>query len=344
MRPMSLGEILDRTFQIYRSRFLAFAAIAAVPALGTMAVEAAAYILWGTPKDGLHIFVVTNTLELGCMLGFYHFALFLQFLVWPGFIDSVSRYCWSNQPAPSKRSALRLGKTDWRGSLALSAILLAAVLVLPELVFAGLFIGIAYVSSEILKFSSDAMDLILTPVLSLLCFSGWAAIGWMNAELSIAVPIRAVEKTTVRVALRQAWKRARGLRFNIFVAWLMPAILGWILTLTVSEVLHLLRGSCDIGFVLPVQIRALNAIYPPQGWCVPSPVVSSLHIASNAVILALLGPIFPIALTLFYYDQRIRHEGYDIEQMMDAAGLNTIDSPAPAEDSVAQPAAQENRP
>jgi len=29
-----------------------------------------------------------------------------------------------------------------------------------------------------------------------------------------------------------------------------------------------------------------------------------------------------IALTLFYYDQRIRHEGYDIERMMEAAGFN----------------------
>lgn len=31
--------------------------------------------------------------------------------------------------------------------------------------------------------------------------------------------------------------------------------------------------------------------------------------------------LYPIALTLFYYDQRIRHEGYDIERMMDDAGL-----------------------
>ncbi len=29
----------------------------------------------------------------------------------------------------------------------------------------------------------------------------------------------------------------------------------------------------------------------------------------------------PIALTLIYYDQRIRREGYDIEWMMRAAGL-----------------------
>lgn len=48
-----------------------------------------------------------------------------------------------------------------------------------------------------------------------------------------------------------------------------------------------------------------------------------------------LGPIRPIAAALFYYDQRIRLEGYDIERMMAAAGLNpnaptTPDAPVPA--------------
>jgi hypothetical protein len=35
-----------------------------------------------------------------------------------------------------------------------------------------------------------------------------------------------------------------------------------------------------------------------------------------------LGEISPIAVTLFYYDQRIRREGYDIEKMMESAGMN----------------------
>ena len=35
----------------------------------------------------------------------------------------------------------------------------------------------------------------------------------------------------------------------------------------------------------------------------------------------MIGPIYSIGLTLFYYDQRIRKEGYDIEWMMQAAGL-----------------------
>jgi len=34
-----------------------------------------------------------------------------------------------------------------------------------------------------------------------------------------------------------------------------------------------------------------------------------------------LGPIWAAGITLFYYDQRVRKEGYDIEWMMQAAGL-----------------------
>jgi hypothetical protein len=34
-----------------------------------------------------------------------------------------------------------------------------------------------------------------------------------------------------------------------------------------------------------------------------------------------VAPIYATGFTLFYYDQRIRKEGYDIEWMMKAAGL-----------------------
>jgi hypothetical protein len=36
---MTLGEILDRTIQIYRSRFLVFIGIAAIPALAMLALH-----------------------------------------------------------------------------------------------------------------------------------------------------------------------------------------------------------------------------------------------------------------------------------------------------------------
>jgi len=39
LRPMNLGEILDRTFQIYRSRFVPFVCVAAVPLTARMALS-----------------------------------------------------------------------------------------------------------------------------------------------------------------------------------------------------------------------------------------------------------------------------------------------------------------
>jgi hypothetical protein len=50
--------------------------------------------------------------------------------------------------------------------------------------------------------------------------------------------------------------------------------------------------------------------------------VSPHDVFSAAIVAILVGPIFPIAATLFYYDQRIRREGFDIEWMMSAAGMN----------------------
>jgi hypothetical protein len=58
---------------------------------------------------------------------------------------------------------------------------------------------------------------------------------------------------------------------------------------------------------------------------------TSIGFLAAFVVSVIIGPIFPIALTLFYYDQRIRHEGYDIERMMDAAGLNAPATPPSGE-------------
>jgi hypothetical protein len=57
-----------------------------------------------------------------------------------------------------------------------------------------------------------------------------------------------------------------------------------------------------------------------------------------------LGPIYATGITLFYYDQRVRKEGYDIEWMMQAAGLTVPPPPAaepPAPESPQPLASQE---
>jgi hypothetical protein len=59
-----------------------------------------------------------------------------------------------------------------------------------------------------------------------------------------------------------------------------------------------------------------------------------LNVLINFAIQTLITPVYTTGLVLFYYDQRIRKEGFDIEWMMAQAGLTegkTITGPDQAD-------------
>ena len=60
-----------------------------------------------------------------------------------------------------------------------------------------------------------------------------------------------------------------------------------------------------------------------------------MRLLAGFVASVAVSPIYPIALTLLYYDQRIRREGFDVEWMMQSAGL--VPAPPTAEPPSAAP-------
>jgi hypothetical protein len=52
-----------------------------------------------------------------------------------------------------------------------------------------------------------------------------------------------------------------------------------------------------------------------------------------------IGPMYATGLTLFYYDQRVRKEAYDIEWMMLQAGLVVPGAPQPPDAAAGDPPA-----
>jgi len=46
------------------------------------------------------------------------------------------------------------------------------------------------------------------------------------------------------------------------------------------------------------------------------PLIAAMQAAGGFVSTSLVGPLVSIALTLIYYDQRVRKEGFDLELMM----------------------------
>jgi hypothetical protein len=103
-------------------------------------------------------------------------------------------------------------------------------------------------------------------------------------------------------AIKRSIELSLGSRGRIFVLGL--------LVYAVRTLLGILFGFPMIALALKHPGQPL-----PMLWMVVAQIGSFLTSA-------LIGPIYSTGLTLFYYDQRIRKEGFDIEWMMQAAGLS----------------------
>jgi hypothetical protein len=52
-----------------------------------------------------------------------------------------------------------------------------------------------------------------------------------------------------------------------------------------------------------------------------SPAITAYTMAATALSSALIKPIYSIGLTLFYYDARVRKEGFDLERMLERSSM-----------------------
>jgi uncharacterized membrane protein len=125
---------------------------------------------------------------------------------------------------------------------------------------------------------------------------------WMSLRYSLAVPACVVEDLPAAGAIKRSIDLSQGSRGRIFVLGL--------LVYAVRMLLGILFGFPLIALAIKHPGQPL-----PLGWLT----VQQIGIFLSST---LIGPIYSTGLTLFYYDQRIRKEGFDIEWMMQAAGLS----------------------
>jgi hypothetical protein len=126
----------------------------------------------------------------------------------------------------------------------------------------------------------------------------------MSLRYSLAVPACVVEDLKARKAIRRSIELAKGSWGRIFLLWL-------------------LIGVIKLGLVGITQIFVFVAAFKHPGQ-LPGPGLSALSQIIAFFTNTFLGPIWATGITLFYYDQRVRKEGFDIEWMMQAAGLTPL--------------------
>jgi hypothetical protein len=328
LRPMNLGEILDRSLQIYRKQLWAFVAVAVVPALvvqGIALADAFWFHLYSSAIRDNHwtpgIYMTRGVFAIG----YYHFASFIGFLLFPVILKLASGIVFNEET--KIRDDWRFFGTRWGSFLWLAVLKLMIGLVIVEVLTVVLFAS----TMEALEALGAQSFLEAAP--SLMIAGLWFAAGfiaflWVGSSLSFAIPSAAFENLKALRALRRSWKLTRGRRLRIALTWVALAIGSWMLSISFQWTLRL---------VIILAFRTTHARW------IPYTLYPILSRTMNTVLAALFGPIYPIAITLFYYDQRIRREGFDIERMMESAGLN---APAtlPVDGSPATPAAEEKLP
>jgi hypothetical protein len=310
---MNLGEILDRTFQIYRSRFLVFVGIAALPALALMCVDDVDRIWVHSHQTHARILIFYMTLTgVITTAVFCHLAGFFQYLVRPAFIDATIQVVEGKNA--SIHGAIAALRNRLRKFLVLDLAQLAIILPLPAILFSGSAIGIG----EIVHRNGPRTGGYAVAALLALSMTGILAgyVLWIGSCFAFTFQASALEDASCFAALKRSWKLTKGTRFRLMLTWFLILLVGWGLKL-------LFEGSVYFFLrALPHELGNWHGYLPYQ----------LAYPLADAIVSTLTGPIYPIALTLFYYDQRIRQEGYDIERMMDVAGL-IAPAPPPAGES-----------
>jgi hypothetical protein len=318
LHPSTLGEILDRTFQIYRAKFLLFIGIAALPTLVMLGVHLAD-ITWLHLGSLVHPFRQPGIAlwSFFVSLGFYHVSSFLHLLILPALVYLTSNL--SLGEGGSIQKAIRFAAAGWRRYLWIAILKLSAILVIPEILAAGLIAGAAFAGDRAGVFNGNRSEFFAASAI----IAGGALFLWLGSCFSLAVPACALEGIAGYRAMRRSWVLTKGSRLRILFTFLTIAIFSWFL-------MYGLQLVCRWIYILLFRMHFFGTtaqhLYPEAIYLM------------YAMVAAMVGAIYPIAITLFYYDQRIRLEGYDIERMMEAAGLNapgitlSVESPiAPGE-------------
>ncbi|MGO8757874.1 MAG: hypothetical protein ACLQG3_07090 [Terracidiphilus sp.] len=312
-RPSTLGEILDRTAQIYRHSFWLFAGIGALPIGVMIAALVPVGVVWAFIFKSVNQGMRPDDYQQVGLLSVGAVALFLVAI--PAYIAAAIFSMGGLTHAAV--GAYRGEKPTIRGALAsvrpwfwrylwyaiLQGIYVALI---PIAIAVALAAPLFYLLSQ----SGEGVGAgVAAGFLVFLVFAGAVgAIVWRGLGYSMGFAVCVAEQKTASQSLSRAWQLSHGSRGRICVMFLLVAALAFAVSMAVS-----------IPFLIIVAI--LGAQGNPAEPSTAFIVAEIVRVVVDFTIQALLAPVSWIALVLFYFDQRIRKEGFDIEWMMQQAGL-----------------------
>jgi hypothetical protein len=288
LRPLSTGEVLDRTFQLYRLRFALFAGLAMLPA--GVSVLTQSVRLWYSTHESVQVHTGSNLLKVQIITAAMTLGSLVISLVLYGITQAATTWSVSAVylgESATIRMAYQEAMKHWFRYTLIVLRQLWAGFWLPLVLFAG-GVGVAVARRGSPSARAFAGLLFFAALVSLI-YSFWAYI-----RVSLAVPAAVMESLGVRGSLKRSKQLLVDRKVRLF------------LLLVFLFALYLVIGAMQTPLALmAVRTREAQAF-----------VTHGINLAIGFVTGTLVGPIGAIAVCLFYIDERVRREGFDIEWMM----------------------------
>jgi hypothetical protein len=312
LRPFTLGEILDRTAQLYRRHFLLFAGVAAAPTGVLVAVFAACGVLLGTvsvaARSTMSADAITGLIVIGVLLVGLPVGLGAT-VVSHAALTHTAVHTHMGRPQTMREAFKSVWPRFWRylGLLILQVVLAGLI---PGAAAAAIVSILAYFG---FRAGNGTVTDVGTGVLAILVvMAAFVYIVWRALGYSMAMAVCVVEDKLAMESLSRSVKLSRGTRGRIFVM----ALLVWAISIVLSFVTYI---------PMVIVLAVVTAVGHGAAYAAITTVVAEiLQALLNFALQMLVTPVYMTALVLFYFDQRIRTEGYDIEYLMEQAGLTGV--------------------
>ena len=292
LRPLGVGDIVDRVFSMYRQRALLFAALSAVPYLALFLVIGGIALSLGTQLAPLAPFVEAFTVTTGTpdptMTPAIASALFT--LIVFGLIAAlVSVLCLSVQIGSlvDAAAARYLGRDATVGGSFRAGLRVAPRIIgTGLLLFAALLLG-WLVLLLVLAVTNNAL------VVTLGILSGLVVTVFVFASWLVAPVVATVEAVGPIQAVRRSWWLSDGHRWRILGLQILLAVLQAVLSTLISFIFV-------AAFISDTVLRfALQNIV-------------------NVIATVLWAPVEWGTFTILYFDLRVRKEALDLQLAAEA--------------------------
>jgi hypothetical protein len=307
LRPLGLGELLDRAFTLYRNHFFLFIGIMALPE--TIIIFATLTFSLLTRNNFAAMINVPQGAQPDPQQVLANFGstfgLLMVFYLVYGIIY-VAAVCATTFAVSAvylgKGSTIRDAYRKIRGRIGsvIGFCFLLILILFAVWIAVGIVTGIAAVAAgAALSFISPVLAGLVTVVV---VFGAAALVIWVMMRFTLSLPVLLLENRGAVDSLARSGTLTQGHRGRVF--------LGMV-------VMFAIAFGINTAIVLPTTIPALlitlkHAFMP--AWLV---VLQSL---SAGIAGTLTGPLLSIALALIYYDVRVRKEAFDLELMLGPTG------------------------